>query len=257
MRLHLPQTLARVCVPDADHLVVARTSNISTILRELTAGQPLGMTPEFSNLLACIDIPEFNSKVSAAGNNRVPAHLYGVDWATVTSQLFQELASGAVPYTDADVLGARHDVLVIKAKIEHSSGMVEETAYRAIAPINIVYDAGAVGAAGDKDAVVVLEAEDGCVVVGLKGDGRGYRSSALCAGLRTRVRLVGRRVSWVAIFAIQESIVLYDLWRANDKLACQGVHVPDADCLVAGTGDDLLPVDNWSAILHSCSSRDK
>lgn len=64
--LHLAQALAGVGVPDADHLVVASRGDVPSILRELTAGQALGVALELADLLACLNVPKLDAEVAAA-----------------------------------------------------------------------------------------------------------------------------------------------------------------------------------------------
>ena len=72
----------------------------------------------------------------------------------------------AVPDLDHGVLGARNDVLVIEADVENTSFVAVKTVHgdEDMAG-NVPDNASVVGGSGDHDFGVVLEAEDGGVMV--------------------------------------------------------------------------------------------
>lgn len=159
----------------------------------------------------------------------------------MAAQLLQEGAGGAVPNADADILGTSDDVLVVEAQVEHSGGVVLQPSDRLVACLHVVDNAGGVGAAGHQNVLVVLQAEDRGLVVSLESHCGGHGDGA--ARIGAGVRLEAGGVCGGAVCVIEQRPVLDHLGRANDQLAGFCVHVPDANGLVAGPGDDLLPVD--------------
>lgn len=149
MGLHLTDTLASVCIPDANDAVVACRSDIAAVFGKLAAGKTLGMAQELADLLAGFDVPELNAEVAGAGDDGVAAHLDGVDGTGVAAELLEQGARGAVPDADGHVLGAGDDVLVIKNKIEDSGRVMSELADGFVARSNVVDDAGGIGRAGN------------------------------------------------------------------------------------------------------------
>jgi hypothetical protein len=160
MGAHLTETLASVGIPDADNFVVTSRCNVSAIFGELGASKPLGVPRELTNIFACFNVPQLDAEISRTRHDGVAPHLYCVNRSAVSPKLLDQVAGVAIPDTDAEVLAACDDMLVVKGKIENSCGVVSESANRTVSCAYVVNDAGRVGGSSDQDLVVILQAQN-------------------------------------------------------------------------------------------------
>lgn len=102
------------------------------------------MANELADILACVDVPELHTEVTAATDNRVSAHLNCIDGARVSSQLFEHYTGIAVPHTNRSILRAGHNMFVIESQIQDSCAVVLKTTDWAVPVLDTVDNTGAI-----------------------------------------------------------------------------------------------------------------
>lgn len=210
MGRHLAHTLARVGIPDPDGAVVAGRGDVPAVLAELRAGQALRVARELPDARARADVPQLDLEVARAAHDGVTAHLHRVDGSRVPTQLSEQLTRLAVPHADGNVLGARHNVPVIKHQVQDRRRVVLQQANGSVARRNRVHDARRVGTARYQDSVVILQAKNRGVVVVREGQRRREGRVRPWAGL------CGSEMSWLSIGVTQDVLFADDVRRTND-----------------------------------------
>lgn len=217
-----------------DDVVVAARENILGIVGELDRRKPAVLGGEVLDGDAGLEVPELGNAVAARRDEEVAAELDGVDGAAVALERADTDARLAVPDLDHGVLGARDDVLVVEADVEHA-GLVAAQAVHGhkVGAGDVPDDAGVVRGARDHDLGVVLQAQDGGVVVvrghvvevvaGRGAVERGVADDTLGALLHGRRRVCAGAVVGPAV----------------DAQALVRGEVPDADGAVARARDGL------------------
>ncbi|KFZ13000.1 hypothetical protein V501_03933 [Pseudogymnoascus sp. VKM F-4519 (FW-2642)] len=227
VRVDGADAVARVGVPDADDLVT------------------LGVAGEFADAASGLDIPQPNAEIATAAHYHIIAQLHRINRAGVSVQMAMERAGVAVEDGDGAVFGAGDDVFIVERQVQHRSAVVLEAADGTVGVGDGVDDACPVGGAGDEDGGVVLEAEDGGVMVGRVGEGGGCAVAGGVGGegLDAGGGLGGGDfgvVGWGAGGGGEEGGGGGDGGGADDEEAFVGVDVPDAEGFVAGAGDDFV-----------------
>lgn len=71
---------------------------------------------------------------------------------------------------DVDVFVVSDDMFVVKCEVENGGGMVLEVMNGMVVWFDVINNVGCVRRVGDENFVVILEVEDGCIVVSWEGD---------------------------------------------------------------------------------------
>jgi hypothetical protein len=124
MTLQLPQTLARVSVPDADLLVITPAYDEACVVAELNAREAPVMTFEFADALPGLNVPKLDQSIARGAGDLFSTNCNSTHWPPVTMQLAKESQRIAVPDTDGSVLRTCYDILVAKTNVQNSSSVV-------------------------------------------------------------------------------------------------------------------------------------
>jgi hypothetical protein len=146
-----PQTNSCIGIPNAYKFVVPSRSNKPGIIRKLAAGKSFGMSGEFLDVLASVDIPQLHFEISTAADNCVSPHLHSVDRARMTPKLFQHCASVSIPNADGDILRAGNNIAFVKGKVKYCRCVMLEFPNWLIVVLDVVDNASAVRGPSDQD----------------------------------------------------------------------------------------------------------
>ena len=229
--------VARVGVELVHDVVVAASQDVLGIVRELDGRKASVLRREVLDRSAGLKIPQLGHTVSACRDEKIATELNSVDGAAVTLECANADTSLTVPDLDHGILAARDDVLVVQTDIQHTSFVATETIHGDIlVASDVPDDAGVVRRAGDHDLVIILQAENGCVVVVR----RNMVDAVAC------LAAIDRRVADDALRALLHGCRCVERRAvrrsAVDLDALVRLQIPHADRSIAGACDALVLV---------------
>jgi hypothetical protein len=127
MPIQFSDTLAGVCVPDTNHLVISSTDNGASIIRDLNAGQTALVAGEGANELLFADAPHLDSGIARGGDDIVVLDGDSIDWCGMTNEFVLEGEGLAVIDSDGGVLAASDDMVLVESNIENSALVVRKS----------------------------------------------------------------------------------------------------------------------------------